>query len=259
MRVPEPFASRCRVLRRDLRGGPGPARDTALAAITTDWIACADADDVWRPGKLGAQLRALERFPEAVLCFGTAQIVGPDGSATGERWTTLPEGLLEPAFLGPALYERNPIPTSSVIARRDAVAAAGGFAGPPMCEDWSLWLRLLERGESFVCTPGAVIAYRRHAGGVTADVTALAESSLLVHEAHAGLVDEATRRRVRAVDLVALARGYVRDRRWSDASSALRDAASIGPLPARERLLQAVVAVPGARAALGRRAPYPRG
>ncbi|HWE32284.1 MAG TPA: glycosyltransferase family 2 protein [Solirubrobacteraceae bacterium] len=258
VRVPAPFASRCRVLRRDLRGGPGPARDTALAAIATDWIACADADDVWRPGKLAAQLRALERFPEAVLCFGTAEIVGPDGRATGERWPTLTAGLLEPALLGPALYERNPIPTSSVIARRDAVVAAGGFSGPPLCEDWSLWLRLIERGGSFVCAPDAVISYRRHGDGLTADVRALAESSLLIHEAHAGLVDEAVRRRVRAGDLVALARGFVRERQWGNAGSALRDAASLTPLPARERLLRTLVTVPGVRAALGRRAPYSR-
>src|ERR1700739_4715898 len=61
VRFPEAVAPRCRVLRRDRRGGPGPARDTALAAISADWIACADADDVWRPGKLAAQLQALER------------------------------------------------------------------------------------------------------------------------------------------------------------------------------------------------------
>ncbi|HEV3054087.1 MAG TPA: glycosyltransferase, partial [Solirubrobacteraceae bacterium] len=253
VRVPETFASRCRVLRRDRRGGPGPARDTALAAISADWIACADADDVWRPGKLAAQLRALERSGEALLCFGTAEIVGPDGRATGERWATLPAGVLEPGFLGPVLYESNPIPTSSVVVRRDAVVEAGGFTGPPLCEDWSLWLRLIERGASFVCAPDAVVSYRRHAGGMTADVAALAESSLLVHEAHAQLVGEEVRRRVRGADLVALARGFVRERRWGDAATALREAATLTPLTAREHLLRAMVAVPGARAALGRR------
>jgi glycosyltransferase involved in cell wall biosynthesis len=258
VRVPETFASRCRVLRRDRRGGPGPARDTALAAISADWIACADADDVWRPGKLAAQLRALERSGEALLCFGTAEIVGPDGRATGERWATLPAGVLEPGFLGPVLYESNPIPTSSVVVRRDAVVEAGGFTGPPLCEDWSLWLRLIERGASFVCAPDAVVSYRRHAGGMTADVAALAESSLLVHEAHAQLVGEEVRRRVRGADLVALARGFVRERRWGDAGTALREAAALTPLTVRERLLRAMVAAPGVRATLGRRAPYPR-
>ena len=76
------------------------------------WIACADADDVWRPGKLAAQLRALERSGEALLCFGTAEIVGPDGRATGERWATLPAGLLEPGFLGRCCTSRtrSPLP-----------------------------------------------------------------------------------------------------------------------------------------------------
>ncbi len=258
MRVPAAFASRCRLLRRDTRGGPGPARDTALAAISTDWIACADADDVWRPGKLEAQLRALDRSPEAVLCFGAAEIVGPDGRATGERWATLPAGVLEPGFLGAALYESNPIPTSSVLVRREAVLAAGGFTGPPLCEDWSLWLRLVERGGSFVCAPDAVISYRRHPGGMTADVAALAESSLLVHEAHAQLVSSEVRRRVRAADLVALARGFVRERRWHDAETVLGEAAALTPLTPRDRLLRVMIAIPGIRTTLGRRAPYPR-
>jgi glycosyltransferase involved in cell wall biosynthesis len=254
--LPAAFAERCRVLRRGQRGGPGPARDTALASISTDWIACADADDVWHPGKIAAQLDALALFPDAVLCFGTAEVIGPGGRATGERWARLPAGLLEPEFLGSALYESNPIPTSSVVVRRDAVLAAGGFSGPPLCEDWSLWLRLVERGGSFVCAPDAVIAYRRHAGGMTADIASLAESSLLVHEAYAELVDQSVRRRVRSADLVALARGFVRERRWDDARTALREAATLTPLTVRERLLRAFIAAPGLRTALGRRAPY---
>ena len=246
--------SRCTLIRREERGGPAAAREAGLAASSADLVAFADADDIWRPGKLAAQLEALTAHPGAAVCFGRAVIVGPDGAPTGERWEELPAGVHEPADLGPLLYERNPIPTSSVIVRRAALVAAGGFAGPAaLGSDWDLWLRLVRRGERFVCEPRAVIEYRRHSGGVTGDVAQLAESSLAVRAAHAELVDEATRGRLRRRDLAALARGRVRRRDYAGARDALREAAPLGP---RERLLASALRVPGLRGLLGRRDPY---
>lgn len=253
---PEPVQAPAGValVRREERGGPAAARQAGLEASSADLVAFADADDVWRPGKLAAQLEALAAHPEAAVCFGRAVIVGPDGAPTGEAWEELPAGVHDPAELGALLFERNPIPTSSVIVRRDALIASGGFAGPAaLGSDWDLWLRLLRRGERFVYEPRAVIEYRRHAGGVTSDVAQLAESSLAIRAAHGVLVDDATRERLRRRDLVALARGRVRRRDYAGARAALREAA---PLEPRERLLAAVLRAPGLRTLLGRRDPY---
>jgi glycosyltransferase involved in cell wall biosynthesis len=249
-------ASACRLVRRERRGGPGAARDTALEELETDLVACADADDVWLPGKLAAQLRALERHQDVGVCFGAAVIVGPDGEPTGERWERLPSGVLTPDFLAPLLFVHNPIPTSSVVLRRSSLIAAGGFGGPPVGEDWALWLRLLTRGERFLFEPQAMVRYRRHADGATADIAALAESAMLIHETHGGLVDEAARRRAKAADLTALARGRVRERRYDAARTALAQAARLAAPGPRELLLRAVLAVPLLRGALGRRDPY---
>jgi Glycosyl transferase family 2 len=256
VRLAAAHASSCRLVRRKQRGGPGPARDTALELLETELVACADADDVWLAGKLAAQLQTLEREPDAGLCFGSAVIVGPAGTPTGERWRTFEPGPTSPATLGRQLFEHNPIPTSSVVIRREPLLGAGGFRGPPLCEDWALWLRLLERGERFVFEAQARVAYRRHSGGATADISALAEAAMLVHETHAELVDETTRRRVRAADLTALAYGRIRERRYEDARTALAQAAALCPPGPRERALRAALAVPLARALLGRRDPY---
>jgi glycosyltransferase involved in cell wall biosynthesis len=257
LRLDPEHARRCRVLRRERRGGTAAARDTGLEALSSDLVALADADDAWRPGKLAAQLEALERHPGAAVCFGRAVVIGPEGRPTGERWEELPAGPLDPADLGPLLYERNPIPASSAVVRRAALEAAGGFAAPtPAGQDWDLWLRMVERGELFVCEPRAEVLYRRHPAAVTADVATLAESSLRLHELHAGLADEATRGIARARDLTALARGRVRQRRYGEARAALREAAALRAPGARERVLRAALAVPGLRGALGRRDPY---
>lgn len=252
-------AGRCLLVRGE-SAGPAAARATGLAAAgDVDIVALCDADDVWEPDKLAAQLTAMERHPEAALAFGTATIVGVDDRATGERWEELPAGLHPAVELGPLLYERNPIPTSSVVLRADALARAGGFATPlRLAEDWDLWLRLLDSGEAFLSVADARIRYRRHPGSLTADVAALAECQLATHRSHAGLVDKATAARVQAHDLVALARGRVRRRDWKGARAALREARALRRPTARERLLGALAATPAARRALGRRSPYGR-
>lgn len=249
-----------RLVRTDLAGGgPAAARDAGLAAVSADVIAIADADDVWEPGKLRAQLEALEGHPEAAVCFGRAVVIDADGRETGERLPELPPGLLEPADLRRDLYMRDAIPAASALIRREALDAVGGFIPEsplPAGSDWDLWLRMVAAGYGFVCEPAARIRYRRHAGGLTADVSRLAEAGLSIHERHAGLVDDRTAREARANDLEALARGRIRERRYSDAREALQHAAELRPPAARERALRVAVGIPGARALLGRRNPY---
>jgi GT2 family glycosyltransferase len=170
-----------------------------------DVVALCDADDAWTEDKLAAQLLAFEEHPAAALCFGRALVVGTDGRPTGERWTALAGGVYSGPALQAMLYAANPIPTSSVVLRRDALERAGGFSSPVrLAEDWDLWLRLAARGETFVCAPGAVVRYRRHPGGLTADVAALARCQLELHRAHGAMVTPAVRERALAADESAL-------------------------------------------------------
>jgi glycosyltransferase involved in cell wall biosynthesis len=254
-------ARRARVIRRAAAGGPAAARATGLGALggAVDLVALCDADDAWEPGKLAAQLRALERAPAAVLCFGRALVVGPDGRPTGERWAEPAPGVHDAGAFAPALYEANPIPTSSVVVRRAALEAAGGFAGPvAVAEDWELWLRLARGGGAAVCEPAARVRYRRHPAGLTADVARLAEAQLELHRLHGDLVGAEARGRAERADLAALARGRARAGDWAGARAALAGAARGGRAPSRDRVLGAVLRVPGARRLAGRRDPYRR-
>jgi glycosyltransferase involved in cell wall biosynthesis len=210
---PEPLAlhpdhaADCVLVRREVSGGPAAARARGLEALAprAQLVALCDADDAWTAGKLAAQLEALERFPEAGLCFGRALVVGADGRPTGERWSELAAGLHPGPELQARLYAANPIPTSSVVLRRAALAAVGGFGSPVrLAEDWDLWLRLAGAGYGFVCEPRAVVRYRRHPGGLTADVAALARCQLELHRAHGALVAPEVRARALAADAAAL-------------------------------------------------------
>lgn len=200
-------APHCCVVRREECGGPAAARATGLAALGSgvSLVALCDSDDAWLPGKLAAQVAAFDEWPDAVACFGRALIVGADGRATGERWAELRPGRHAGPSLAALLYETNPIPTSSMVLRRAALEEVGGFESPVrVAEDWDLWLRLAAGGGGFVCLDETLVRYRRHPGGLTADVERLARCQQELHRSHAGLVSAEVRERVLAGDAAAL-------------------------------------------------------
>jgi glycosyltransferase involved in cell wall biosynthesis len=192
--VPEPV----RVVSNDGPRGAGGARNAGVAALSPgiDVVAFCDADDAWTPGSLARRLLALDAHPQAAGVFGSARIVGADGRETGERWDAAAPGPLQDAK---ALYAANPVLTSSVVLRRDA--CLGFDTDFPLAEDWDLWLRLLRAGRPLVSVPRAEVRYRRHAGGLTHDIIALAAAQRRLHARHGDLVGPATRARTLARDL----------------------------------------------------------
>jgi glycosyltransferase involved in cell wall biosynthesis len=259
LRLGDEHAGRVRLVRLGSTAGPAAAREAGLAELDADLVALADADDVWEPGKLAAQLAAFDAYPAAAVCFGRAVVVDGSGRATGERLPEAAPGLQPGDELRERLFATNIVPAASAVVRRDALLAVGGFNGGPAlpaASDWELWLRLAGAGHAFVYEPLALVRYRRHAGALTSDVARLGEAGLAIHAAHASLVDADSARWAQAQDLETIARGRVRHRRYAEAREALQEAAALRPPGARERLLRVLLAAPGMRSLLGRRRPY---
>ena len=63
--VTEKFGSRIRLLRSPRRRGVGAARNAGLRIARGEFVAFLDDDDLGLPGKLDAELTALDRFPDA--------------------------------------------------------------------------------------------------------------------------------------------------------------------------------------------------
>ena len=144
--------------------GPGSGIATALnlglARCRNPLVARLDADDRMLPGRLERQAAIMASSPEllvhstAVRCFGAgSQVLGVVG--------------IPARRMADALCLGNPIPHPSVMLRRDAVLAVGGYdAAWEPAEDYELWLRLSRLGplqhSEWIGTE-----YRLHAGQIS--------------------------------------------------------------------------------------------
>jgi hypothetical protein len=121
--------------------GPGAARNLGLSEARGELIGFLDADDIWLPGRTERLLA--DDLPVADLLYSDHLI---RNLATGAVHRKACRRLDPPAAASLAIH--NPICTSTVVARRAALAAAGGFREDlRFAEDWDLWLRMAENGE----------------------------------------------------------------------------------------------------------------
>jgi glycosyltransferase involved in cell wall biosynthesis len=161
--VVERYADRgVRYVRRP-HGGAGRARNTGLESTSAPLVAFLDADDTWLPDRVEAGVAHLVRHPELALvaahAFACDEGLRPTAvvpAATREAGRMLEQLLIDNVVLNP----------SSVLIRRTAIEAAGGFSEIPFGEDWDTWIEIAKRFPiGFIDRPLALV--RRHTGSVS--------------------------------------------------------------------------------------------
>jgi glycosyltransferase involved in cell wall biosynthesis len=166
---------------RQENAGPAAARNAGIARARGRWVAFLDADDTWTPDRLADQLATLARHPELVLVASDMCEVLPDGRVLTPS-VLAKHGLLArfEALAGAPLpeaarrlLEKNFIPTGTVLVRRDALLAAGGFpAHIRWGEDLALWTRIAAHAP-ITCLPKVHMLRLQHGANATAATRAM--------------------------------------------------------------------------------------
>jgi glycosyltransferase involved in cell wall biosynthesis len=152
------------VVRHEAPTGVARARNDGIARATQPWIAFLDDDDVWAPGKLAAQLAAIEALPGALWACSGAVILDRDLEPTAAQ------RLREPAATMRRLLSYNVVPggASGVLASTDLVRRVGGFdPALRVFADWDLWIRL-GQVSTVAYADAPLVGYVLHGANMTA-------------------------------------------------------------------------------------------
>ncbi|MEN6356208.1 MAG: glycosyltransferase family A protein [Armatimonadota bacterium] len=139
--------------------GCAATKNTGIKASRGRYVAFLDDDDLWLPGKLESQVRAMEEHPEVGLAFCHYTLVDQDLHPL--NYQRSPKKL--PVDLFKRLLGGNIIKSpSAVMLRRDAIADVGGF-NETLCgaEDWEMWIRVAYK-YGFWSDDMPLILYRTH-------------------------------------------------------------------------------------------------
>lgn len=151
-------------------GGPAGPRNIGVEAGVGEWVAFCDADDLWTPDKLEAQV-ALAKAKDAVLV--SSRIIDfadntplPDLSEFQNVTSVSPIELRE-------LVYKNRIALSSVLVPRKILDLVGPFETARdhiAVEDYDMWLRILHTtGKDALRINRPLVYYRRVEGSISAN------------------------------------------------------------------------------------------
>ena len=151
---------RVRVLRAD---GVGLASALALAAreASGTYLARHDDDDRSHPERIARQMDYLGAHPEIAVLGPAAHMIDVEGRRIGTHPVPLTSG-----EIGRTLRRAAPFVHGSVVMRRGAYEAAGGYRGAfRASQDYDLWLRMAPHA-GLANLPDPLYEWRLHDAGV---------------------------------------------------------------------------------------------
>jgi glycosyltransferase involved in cell wall biosynthesis len=177
------FGSRITYIRRTNQG-PSAARNAAIRASTSEFIALLDADDAWLPCRLLESMTIMSKHPQAGLAYGLVTYMDSEGNlgSTWEGNRNYAEG-----SIAPQIYMRKvELPCPTITFRRRCIEEAGLFdEAMRATEDRDLWLRIAFRSEvAFI--PKVIAYYRVSPTSASANMQKMFEGQLQFLRKHYG-------------------------------------------------------------------------
>ncbi len=158
--------------------GQATSRNRGIALASGEYISFIDADDLWTPHKLEAQLKALQDNPQAAVAYSWTKCIDEFGQLSRRGSHISVTGDVYGQLLLIDFIENG----SNPLIRAWALKEVGSFdESLSAAEDWDMWLRLAAY-YSFVCVPSPQILYRQSANSWSANVLRQGAGSLQVME-----------------------------------------------------------------------------
>ena len=138
--------------------GLGPALDIGLESCEHEIVARMDADDVSRPERFEVQLPLVEAGAD-IVGSGLLEFASSVDEVVGRR--TPPT---DPDQIRRVIRFRDPFNHPTVVYRKSAVLAAGGYTDMALLEDYLLFTRMVEAGARPANVAEPLVYYRVGAG-----------------------------------------------------------------------------------------------
>jgi glycosyltransferase involved in cell wall biosynthesis len=140
--------------------GLADSLNLAISSAVHDWIARADVDDIYSPDRINTQINLISSGVVAI--FSDYKIFSSSGDYLGE----IPTAVF-PLPMKLSLVSGNRTPHPSVLFKKDAAIAAGGYLNSEFpAEDLGLWVRIQKLGE-LISSPVSLLNYTVSANSVT--------------------------------------------------------------------------------------------
>ena len=123
-------------------GGLATARNRGMSRAGGELLAFVDADDLWTPDKLEAQVAALDRRPEAGAAYSWTSYIDETGAELRLQTPVHFDG----DVYRPLLLRNFLCSGSNILIRREVAEAVGGFDPTALqMEDWEFFVRVAAR------------------------------------------------------------------------------------------------------------------
>ena len=160
--------------------GVSAARNAAIRIGRGEFYAQLDADDQWTPDYLEVQLGILRDNPEVSLVYPNATIIGEGATAGLEFMKNSPS---EGEVNFESLVRQQCVVMTSVTARMSVIRDAGMFDETiRSCEDFDLWIRIVNNGGRIIYHRRPLVLYRRHEGSLSSDRVWMTRNLVAVFE-----------------------------------------------------------------------------
>mgnify|MGYP004467316687 CR=1 FL=1 len=146
---------RLRILKLEENQQLGRALEAGLKVCRYELVARMDSDDIMMPKRLERQYRYMIENPHLAACGGEiAEFIDEDKMLREKSMPISPDAVYMYGKL------RNPMNHMTVMFRKSAIEAVGGYRHFPGLEDYDLWIRLIMNGYKLSNLPEVLVKAR---------------------------------------------------------------------------------------------------